>query len=138
MTPQSAGVALIRLAAVALAGVSMGLVLATFGTGASSADEEAGLATVQVAVLFFGPIAALLTLTFIVVLALTRPASMAMPSRRRAARSVCVAYGVAGLMAGVALMSLAWALIGSVVAAGCSAGAWWMLREQPARGRPRV
>ncbi|MFM7598479.1 MAG: hypothetical protein ACKOFP_01715 [Actinomycetota bacterium] len=135
MTPQSAGVALIRLAAVALAGVGMGLVLATFGTGASSADEEAGLATVQVAVLFFGPIAALLTLAFIVVLALTRPASMAMPSRRRAARGVCVAYLVAGLLAGVALMSLAWALIGSLVTAGCSGGAWWMLREQPPRGR---
>ena len=130
MRSSPAGIALIRLAAVALAAVGVGLVLATFSTGASTADEEAGLQTVQVAVLFFGPIAALLTLAFIVVLALTRPVSMAMASRRRAARMVALAYAVLGLLAAALLASLPWALIGGLATAGCAAAAWWLLRER--------
>ena len=129
MNAQSAGVALLRVAAVAAAAIGVGLVLATFTTGASTPDEATGLETLQTAVFFFGPIAALLTLAFIVVLALTRPASMAMPSRRRAARIVAAAYAALGVVSAVVLSTLPWAVAGGVIAAGASAGAWWLLRE---------
>jgi len=129
MSSQAAGVALLRLAAVTAAAITIGLVLATFSTGASTADEETGLETVQVAVLFFGPIAAIMTLAFIVVLALTRPASMAMPSRRRTARWVAVAYAVVGVLSALVLMALPWALIMGLGTAMAAGGAWWLLRE---------
>lgn len=132
MSSESAGVALLRLAAFAAAAVAVGLVLATFSAGASSTDEAIGLQTLQVAVLFFGPIAALLTLAFIVILALTRPVSMRMPSRRRAARMVAIAYVVIGLLATLVLSTLAWGVIGGVSAAVASAAAWWLLRERTA------
>ena len=133
MRSAPAGVALLRLAAFALAAIGVGLVLATFGAGASSTDESAGLATVQVAVLFFGPIAALLTLAFIVVLALTRPVSMQMPSRRRAARIAAIAYLAIGILTVIVLLSLPWAVISGLVAVVASAGAWWLLRETSAQ-----
>ena len=132
MKSQSAGVALLRLAAFAVAAIAVGLVLATFGVGAATADEDAGLQTVQVAVLFFGPIAALLTLAFIVVLALTRPVSMQMPARRQAARVVAIAYLALAILASVVLSTLAWAVIAGVGAAISSVGAWWLLREPSA------
>ncbi len=132
MKSQSAGVALLRLAAFAVAAIAVGLVLATFGVGAATADEDAGLQTVQVAVLFFGPIAALLTLAFIVVLALTRPVSMQMPARRRAARIVAISYVAVGLVTAIVLSSLPWAVIAGVGAAISSVGAWWLLREPSA------
>ena len=129
MKSQSAGVALLRLAAFAVAAIAVGLVLATFGVGAATADEDAGLQTVQVAVLFFGPIAALLTLAFIVVLALTRPVSMQLPGRRQAARVVAIAYLALAIVASVVLSSLAWAVIAGGGAAISGVGAWWLLRE---------
>ena len=129
MTSQSAGLALLRLAAFAVAAIAVGLVLATFGVGAATADEDAGLQTVQVAVLFFGPIAALLTLAFIVVLALTRPVSMQLPGRRQAARVVAIAYLALAIVASVVLSSLAWAVIAGGGAAISCVGAWWLLRE---------
>lgn len=133
MNSQAAGVALLRLAAVTAAAISIGLVLATFSTGASTADEEAGLETVQVAVLFFGPIAAIMTLAFIVVLALTRPASMAMLSRRRTARWVAIAYVFLGVVSALALTALPWALIMGIATAMAAGGAWWLLREPSAQ-----
>ena len=121
----SAGSALLRLAALGVAAVLIGLVLAVFATGASTPDEATGIATLQTAVFFFGPIAAIATLAFIVVLALTRPASLA--QRRRLARMVAVAYVICGGGLAILLAATWWGLLGgagSAVAAGLS---WWLL-----------
>lgn len=127
MTRQ-AGAALLRLAAFGVAAVLIGVVLAVFATGASTPDETAGIATLQTAVFFFGPIAAIATLAFIVVLALTRPASLAV--RRRAARVVALAYAVVGAGLAALLSSTWWGLLGGIAAAIAGALAWWLL------GRP--
>jgi hypothetical protein len=123
-----AGVALLRLAAFGVAATLVGLVLAVFSAGASTPDEVAGIATLQTAVFFFGPIAAIATLAFIVVLALTRPASLA--HRRAAARVVAICYAIVG--AGLALMlaSTWWGLLGGLASGIAAVLAWWLL------GRP--
>lgn len=123
-----AGVALLRLAAFGVAAVLVGVVLAVFAAGASTPDETTGIATLQTAVFFFGPIAAIATLAFIVVLALTRPASLAL--RRRAARIVALAYAVIAAGLAALLTSTWWGLLGGIASAIAAALAWWML------GRP--
>lgn len=123
-----AGVALLRLAAFAVAAVLVGIVLAVFAAGASTPDEEAGIATLQTAVFFFGPLAAIATLAFIVVLALTRPASLV--TRRRAARVVAIAYALLGAGLAIALASTWWGLLGGAAATAAGGMAWWLL------GRP--
>lgn len=128
------GIALVRLSAFGAVAVAVGLVLATFGTGASQSNEEAGLATLQVAVYFFGPIAAILALAFIVVLALTRPASMALAGRRRAARVVALGYGLAGALMVVAVRSLPWASLICLGVAITALGAWWLMRRDDQTG----
>ena len=127
MSSQAAA-ALLRLAAFGVAAVLVGVVLAVFATGASTSDEATGIATVQTAVFFFGPIAAIATLAFIVVLALTRPASLAL--RRRAARAVALAYAVIAAGLAALLSSTWWGLLGGIAAAIAAALAWWLL------GRP--
>lgn len=137
MNARAAGVALLRVAAVLLAALGVGLVLAVFSAGAQQPDEAAGLSTLQTAVLFFGPIAAMLTLAFIVVLALTRPASLAIPGRRRAARVTCWAYAILGGLAAVSLRTLSWALLLGMATTACALAGWAFLRrdgEPP--GRP--
>lgn len=125
-----AGAALLRIAAFGVAATFVGVVLAVFATGASTPDEGTGIATLQTAVFFLGPIAAIATLAFIVVLALTRPASLAL--RRRAARVVAVAYAVIGAGLAVLLSSTWWGLLGGIASAGAAALAWWLLgREDP-------
>lgn len=127
MTSQ-AGAALLRLAAFGVAAILVGVVLAVFATGASTPDETSGIATLQTAVFFFGPIAAIATLAFIVVLALTRPVSLA--HRRRAARMVAVAYAViAGGLAAL-LHSTWWGLLGGIASSAAAVLGWWLL------GRP--
>jgi hypothetical protein len=130
MTSQ-AGVALLRLAAFGVAAVAVALVLAVFARGASTPDEASGLATVQAAVFFFGPIAAISTLAFIVVLALTRQATLA--QRRRAARVVAVVYAVLGGAIALLLAGTWWGLLGGTTTAIASALAWWFLgrRDEP-------
>lgn len=127
MTTQ-AGVALLRLAAFGVAATLVGLVLAVFSTGASTPDEVAGIATLQTAVFFFGPIAAIATLAFIVVLALTRPASLA--HRRTTARIVTVCYTIVGAGLALLLSSTWWGLLGGLASGIAAALAWWLL------GRP--
>lgn len=128
-----AGVALLRLAAFAVAAVLVGIVLAVFTAGASTPDEDAGIATLQTAVFFFGPLAAIATLAFIVVLALTRPASLAI--RRRATRVVAIVYAVLGACLAVVLASTWWGLLGGLAATAAGAMAWWLLgRPDPAAG----
>lgn len=127
MTSQ-AGVALMRLAAFGVAAVLIGVVLAVFAAGASTPDETTGIATLQTAVFFFGPIAAIATLAFIVVLALTRPASLAV--RRTAARVVAIAYAVIAAALAALLSSTWWGLLGGLASAVAAALAWWLL------GRP--
>lgn len=123
-----AGVALLRLAAFGVAAVLVGVVLAVFAAGASTPDETTGIATLQTAVFFFGPIAAIATLAFIVVLALTRPASLAL--RHRAARIVALAYAVIAAGLAALLTSTWWGLLGGIASAIAAALAWWLL------GRP--
>lgn len=126
-----AGAALLRLAAFGVAAVLVGVVLAVFATGASTPDETAGIATLQTAVFFFGPIAAIATLAFIVVLALTRPASLAV--RRRAARAVAIAYALIAAGLAVLLAGTWWGLLGGLASALAAALAWWLLgRPDPA------
>lgn len=120
-----AGVALLRLASLAVAAVLVGLVLAVFSRGASTEDEVTGLATVQTAVFFFGPIAAIATLAFIVVLALTRPMSLA--QRQRSVRVVALIYVALGTGLAALLRSTWWGLIGGTVAAIAAAVSWWFL-----------
>lgn len=127
MTSQ-AGAALLRLAAFGVAAVLVGVVLAVFAAGASTPDETVGIATLQTAVFFFGPIAAMATLAFIVVLALTRPASLAL--RRRAARGVALAYAVIAAGLAALMSSTWWGLLGGLASAIAAALAWWLL------GRP--
>lgn len=129
MTSQ-AGVALLRVAAFGVAAVLVGVVLAVFGAGASTADEETGIATLQTAVFFFGPIAAIATLAFIVVLALTRPASLAV--RRKAASVVAIAYALIAAGLAALLSSTWWGLLGGIASAVAAALAWWLL------GRPEA
>lgn len=125
-----AGAALLRLAAFAVAAILVGLVLAVFAAGASTPEEETGIATLQTAVFFFGPIAAIATLAFIVVLALTRPVSLAL--RRRAARVVAVVYAVIGLALAALLHATWWGLLGGIATAIAAALAWWLLgRDAP-------
>ena len=126
-----AGVALLRLAAIGVAAVLIGLVLAVFARGASTPDEVTGIATLQTAVFFFGPIAAIATLAFIVVLALTRPASLAV--RLRATRIVAIAYVIIGAALAIALASTWWGLLGGTASAVLAALAWWLLGK-PDRG----
>jgi hypothetical protein len=123
-----AGVALLRVAAFGVAATLIGLVLAVFSAGASTPDEVAGIATLQTAVFFFGPIAAIATLAFIVVLALTRPASLA--HRQTAARVVAICYAVVGAGLALLLSSTWWGLIGGLASGIAAALAWWLL------GRP--
>ena len=123
-----AAAALLRLAAFGVAAVLVGVVLAVFAAGASTADETTGIATLQTAVFFFGPIAAIATLAFIVVLALTRPASLAL--RRKAARVVALAYAVVAAGLAALMSSTWWGLLGGIASAVAAALAWWML------GRP--
>lgn len=140
MNARAAGVALLRMAAVLLAALGVGMVLAVFSAGAQQEDEDAGLSTVQAAVLFFGPIAAILALAFIVVLALTRPVSMAIPARRRAARAACWAYALLGALAAAWLRDLSWALLLGLGTAACGLAGWAFLRrgeEPPGRPVPR-
>ena len=126
-----AGGALLRIAAFAVAAVLTGLVLAVFARGASTADEAQGIATLQTAVFFFGPIAAIAALAFIVVLALTRPASLAI--RRRAARIVAVVYAVIAVALAALLSSTWWGLLGGLASAGAASLSWWLLgRADPA------
>ena len=127
MTSQ-AGAALLRLAAFGVAAILVGVVLAVFAAGASTPDETTGIATLQTAVFFFGPIAAIATLAFIVVLALTRPASLAL--RRKAARVVALAYAVVAAGLAALMSSTWWGLLGGIASAVAAALAWWML------GRP--
>ncbi|MFM9135874.1 MAG: hypothetical protein ACKOT0_10680 [bacterium] len=137
MNARAAGVALLRMAAVLLAALGVGMVLAVFSAGAQQSDEAAGLSTVQTAVLFFGPIAAVLTLAFIVVLALTRPASLAIPGRRRAARATCWTYAVLGVLAAVWLRTLSWALLLGLATTACAVAGWVFLRRaEELPGRP--
>ena len=133
MSSQAAA-ALLRLAAFGVAAVLVGVVLAVFATGASTSDEATGIATVQTAVFFFGPIAAIATLAFIVVLALTRPASLAL--RRRAARAVALAYVVIAAGLAALLSSTWWGLLGGLVAAIAAALAWWLLGRPDAPSSP--
>jgi hypothetical protein len=123
-----AGAALLRIAAFGVAATFVGVVLAVFASGASTPDEGVGIATLQTAVFFFGPIAAIAALAFIVVLALTRPASLAL--RRRAARIVAVAYAVIGAGLAVLLSSTWWGLLGGIASAGAAALAWWLLGRE--------
>jgi hypothetical protein len=125
-----AGVALLRLAAFAVAAILVGVVLAVFSTGASTPDETIGIATLQTAVFFFGPIAATATLAFIVVLALTRPASLAV--RRRATRFVAAAYAAVGVGLAVLLSGTWWGLLGGIGSTVAAALSWWLL------GRPEA
>jgi len=120
-----AGVALLRLAAFGVAAVLVGLVLAVFATAASTPDEELGIATLQTAVFSFGPLAAIATLAFIVVLALTRPASL--PLRRRATRYVALAYAAIGAGLALLLASTWWGLLGGTASAVAAGLAWWLL-----------
>lgn len=120
-----AGAALLRVAAFAVAAVLVGLVLAVFAAGASTADEEVGITTLQTAVFFFGPLAAIATLAFIVVLALTRPASLVI--RLRATRIVALAYGAIGVGLAIALASTWWGLLGGLASAVAATGSWWLL-----------
>ena len=122
--------ALLRLAAFGVAAVLVGIVLAVFAAGASTADETTGIATLQTAVFFFGPIAAIATLAFIVVLALTRPASLAV--RRRATRIVALAYAVIAAGLAALLSSTWWGLLGGIASAIAAVIAWWLL------GRPEA
>ena len=120
-----AGVALLRLAAFLVAAVLVGLVLAVFARGASTPDEVTGIATVQTAVFFFGPLAAIATLAFIVVLALTRPVSLSL--RRTTARYVAVAYALIGAALAITLSGTWWGLLGGTAAAVAAGLAWWFL-----------
>lgn len=131
MSAQS-GIALLRLAAFGVAAVLVGLVLAVFSAGASTPDEEAGIAALQTALFFFGPLAAIGALAFIIVVALTRPASIA--QRRRAARVVAIAYAAVGLLLALLLVGTWWGLLGSLGSALAAGLASWMLRsaEPPA------
>ena len=123
-----AGAALLRLAAFGVAAVLVGVVLAVFAAGASTPDETTGVATLQTAVFFFGPIAAIATLAFIVILALTRPASLAV--RRKAARVVAIAYALIAVGLAALLWSTWWGLMGGIASAVAATLAWWLL------GRP--
>ena len=123
-----AGVALLRLSAFGVAAILVGLVLAVFSTGASTPDEVTGITTLQTAVFFFGPIAAIATLAFIVVLALTRPASLA--HRRTASRVVAVCYSIVGAALALLLSSTWWGLLGGLASGIAAALGWWLL------GRP--
>ena len=123
-----AATALLRLAAFGVAAVLVGVVLAVFAAGASTPDETTGIATLQTAVFFFGPIAAIATLGFIVVLALTRPASLAV--RRKATRVVAVVYALIAAALAALLSSTWWGLLGGIASAVAAALAWWLL------GRP--
>ena len=123
-----AGAALLRLAAFGVAAILVGIVLAVFAVGASTPDEGTGIATLQTAVFFFGPIAAIAALAFIVVLALTRPVSLAL--RRRSVRVVAVVYVVIAAGLAALLASTWWGLLGGVGSATAAGLAWWLL------GRP--
>ncbi len=124
-----AGVALLRLASFAVAAVLVGLVLAVFARGASTEDEANGIATLQTGVFFFGPIAAIATLGFIVVLALTRPVSLA--QRHRSTRVVAIAYVVIGTGLAILLASTWWGLLGGASSAIAAGLAWWLLGRPP-------
>lgn len=124
MTDQ-AGVSLLRLAALGVAAVLVGLVLTVFAAGASTPDEATGIDTLQTAVFFFGPLAALATLGFIVVLAITQPRSLEV--RRRATRLIALAYAAAGIVLASLLSPLWWALLGGAASAVAACVAWWQL-----------
>lgn len=128
---KQAGASLLRLAAFGVAAILVGVVLAVFATGASTPDEGTGIATLQTAVFFFGPIAAIATLAFIVVLALTRPVSLAV--RLGTARVVAIVYVVVAAGLAIVLASTWWGLLGGIASAIAAALAWWLLgRPDPA------
>lgn len=126
LPPRQAGAALLRLSALGVAAVLVGLVLVVFAAGASDPEESTGIATLQTAVFFFGPIAAIAALAFIVVMVLTRPASL--PQRRRAARITAAAYAIVGALLAVLLMGTTWGLLVSAASAVAACGAWMLLR----------
>jgi hypothetical protein len=126
-----AAAALLRLSAMALVALAVGMVLAVFAAGAATADGEVGLATVQDAVFFFGPLAAIAMLALIIVLALTRPPSLRI--RRRATRGVAVAYAIVGIAIAVGLRGTWWVALGGAITALSAGLAWWLLgRPTPA------
>jgi len=135
----AAGVSLLRTAALIVPAVLVGLILATFAAGASQTDEAAGLERIQVAVLFFGPLAAIATLAFIVILALTRPRSISLARRRRTARWCSVAYTALGIVLIGLLTSLWWAVIGGIATSASAAAAWYFIRDTvtPGEGLPK-
>lgn len=130
--PRQAGAALLRLSAFGVAAVLVGLVLVVFAAGASDPQESSGLATLQTAVFFFGPLAAIATLAFIVVMVLTRSSSL--PHRRRAARAVSAAYAVIAALLAVLLIGSVWGLLISAASAVAACGAWMLLRDAQPRG----
>ena len=127
--PETAGVALLRLAAVLAAALAVVFVLATFVAGTRFEDETVGIETLRTAVYFFGPIAAILMLAFIVILALTRPASMVIPHRRRAARIIAIIYMCGGILAAVALRQVGWGWALALASAAVAAGSYAFLHR---------
>ena len=132
------GAATLRAASFLATALGAGLVLASVMAGQallSDLTPTGGAAAVNAAeagLLFFGPITGMLALATIVVLALTRPVSMAWPARRRGARATAVGYAVLGLVAAWLLRPLDWAWIGSLVVAAAAIAAWWLLhRAEP-------
>jgi hypothetical protein len=67
-------------------------------------------------------------LASMIVLALTRPASL--QHRRRAARYVAAAYALASVGLTILLSSLSWALLVAGASAIAAAMAWWLLRPE--------
>lgn len=130
---RQAGAALLRLSAFGVAAVLVGLVLVAFAAGASDPEESSGVATLQAAVFFFGPIAGIAALAFIVIMVLTRPASL--PHRRRAARAAAAAYAIVSALLAVLLMGTTWGLLIAAGSAVAACGSWMLLRE-PRAGTP--
>ena len=126
------GVALLRLSAFAAAGVMVALVASIFMAAVQIAPlvgERESLDAAQLAVLFFGPLAGILTLAFIVTLALTRPVSMAVPSRRRTARGTALAYAILGAALALWFRPLAWGWAVALIGAVLALSSWLVLRR---------
>lgn len=135
VSAEALGVGLLRLAATIAALLAVGFVLATFVSGAQFEDENEGIETLRSAVFFFGPIAAILTLAFIVILALTRPVSMRLPQRRAAARIVAVVYAICGIATAFGLRQVEWGWFFALLVTLLSAAAYALLRKSEASRR---